>query len=72
MSEWRKERDRMLASDPELVQEYEKLAPRFAVIRQLIDMRAREEISQSELARRMDVHANVTNHNAGPGGHRPW
>lgn len=48
---WREVRDRFLA-DPEVHAAYEELAPRFAVVRQLIALREQRGWSQRELADR--------------------
>lgn len=48
---WREVRDSFL-SDPEVQQAYEELAPRFAVVRQLITLREERGLSQRELAAR--------------------
>ncbi len=52
-------RDALLASNPEVALEYERLGPRFQAINAMIRARQKEAISQSELARRMSVNANV-------------
>jgi transcriptional regulator with XRE-family HTH domain len=49
----------MLADDPRMRAEYERLGPRFETISRLIKARAREDVSQTELARRMNVRPNV-------------
>ena len=59
MTSWQTVRDKLLAEDPRLREEYDKLGPRFAAISALIDAREAENISQSELARRMNVRPNV-------------
>jgi ribosome-binding protein aMBF1 (putative translation factor) len=41
--------------DPEYRRAYEELEPEFEVVRQLIDLRLKQKISQSELARRVGV-----------------
>ena len=46
-----------MAADPELRAEYERLEPRFRAISALI--KARGDVSQSELARRMQVSPGV-------------
>ena len=56
---WTTVRDKWLNDSKAFRVEYDKLKPRFEVIGELINARAREEISQTELARRMKVHANV-------------
>jgi ribosome-binding protein aMBF1 (putative translation factor) len=48
-----------LLEDPELREEYERLGPRFAVIRELARLRGEQQISQAELARRMNVSPSV-------------
>jgi hypothetical protein len=45
---WRKLRDTFLA-DPDVQQAYQALAPRFAVVRQLITLREQRGWSQREL-----------------------
>jgi transcriptional regulator with XRE-family HTH domain len=47
------------AGNPRLKDEYDRLGPRFETLSKLIDARERLKISQSELARRMDVQPNV-------------
>lgn len=59
MTTWREARQRLLAENPRLKAEYDRLGPRFETLAKLIDARERLHISQSELARRMDVPANV-------------
>ena len=59
MTTWREARQRLLAENPRLKEEYDRLGPRFETLAKLIDARERLHISQSELARRMDVPANV-------------
>ena len=61
MTTWRQAKTRLHADNPRLKEEYEKLGPRFAAISELIDARERMQISQSELARRMNVKPNVVN-----------
>ena len=39
--------------DPEFQAEYERLAPGYAMVRELIEARARAGLSQAEVARRM-------------------
>ncbi len=46
---WRELRDTFLA-DPDVHQAYQNLAPRFAVVRQLITLREQRGWSQRELA----------------------
>ncbi len=41
--------------DPEFRQAYEELEPEFQVVRQLIDLRRRRQMSQTEVARRVGV-----------------
>lgn len=48
---WREVRDGFLA-DPEVQASYQELAPRFAVVRQLIALREQRGLSQRELADR--------------------
>lgn len=61
MTTWRQAKAKLHAENPRLKEEYEKLGPRFAAISELIDARERMQISQSELARRMNVKPNVVN-----------
>lgn len=61
MTTWRQAKAKLHADNPQLKDEYEKLGPRFAAISELIDARERMQISQSELARRMNVKPNVVN-----------
>ena len=41
--------------DPEFRQAYEELEPEFALVRQLIDLRLKHNLTQTELARRVGV-----------------
>lgn len=59
MASWRKFRDTMLAGNPSLKAEYDRLGPRYAAISALIRARNSAKVSQSELARRMKVRQNT-------------
>ena len=59
MTTWREARAKLHAGNPLLKEEYDRLGPRFETLNKLIDARERMKISQSELARRMDVPPNV-------------
>lgn len=59
MTTWREARAKLHARNPLLRDEYDRLGPRFETLSKLIDARERMKISQSELARRMDVPPNV-------------
>ena len=59
MTTWREAREKLHADNPRLKEEYDRLGPRFETLAKLIDARERMKISQSELARRMDVPPNV-------------
>ena len=61
MTTWRQAKTKLFAENPRVKEEYDKLGPRFAAISELIDARERMQISQSELARRMNVKPNVVN-----------
>jgi transcriptional regulator with XRE-family HTH domain len=61
MTTWRQAKAKLHLENPRLKEEYEKLGPRFAAISELIGARERMQISQSELARRMNVKPNVVN-----------
>ncbi len=50
---------RLLNSDPEFKTEYDRLGPRFEAITALIRARTAQRVSQSELARRMNVAPNT-------------
>lgn len=52
-------REKMLARNPKLKAEYDKLGPRYEVINALISARRKGGLSQSDLARRMGVQPNV-------------
>ncbi|HXK32840.1 MAG TPA: helix-turn-helix transcriptional regulator [Dehalococcoidia bacterium] len=59
MTTWREARSKLHAANPQLKEEYDRLGPRFKTLSKLIGARQQLGISQSELARRMDVPANV-------------
>ncbi len=59
MTTWREARARLHAENPALKAEYDRLGPRFEALSKLIDAREQLNVSQSELARRMDVRPNV-------------
>jgi ribosome-binding protein aMBF1 (putative translation factor) len=49
----------MRSADPELQAEYERLRPRFEIVKQLIGARRKANLSQRELARRVGVSQSV-------------
>lgn len=59
MTTWRDAREKLHTDNPLLKAEYDRLGPRFETLSKLIDARERMKLSQSELARRMDVQPNV-------------
>jgi ribosome-binding protein aMBF1 (putative translation factor) len=44
---------RELLSDPDVKKEYERLAPEYAIISQLITIRAKKGLTQSDLAKKL-------------------
>jgi len=56
--------------DPAFRREYEKLEPEFAIVRAIVEARAKKNISQEELAKRMGtgqaVISRLENANASP------
>ena len=52
MENWKTVRKELL-KDPEVAREYEKLRPRYELISQLIGIRAKRGLTQSQLAKRM-------------------
>lgn len=54
MEEWSKVKKEWL-KDPEVKKEYDRLAPQYAVISQLIAIRAKKGLTQKELAKRLDT-----------------
>ncbi len=59
MTSWQEARAKLLAENATLREEYDRLGPRFETLSKLIDARERLHLSQSELARRMGLRANV-------------
>ena len=59
-----------LMKDPAFRREYEKLEPEFAIVRAIVEARAKKNISQEELAKRMGtgqaVISRLENANASP------
>lgn len=55
MKNWRKWENvkKELLSDPEVKKEYDRLEPEFAVISQLIELRAKKKLTQKELAKKL-------------------
>jgi len=51
-SKWR---DRTLSSNPEVAEEYKKLQPEFDVIRQVINLRLQRNLTQTQVARKMNT-----------------
>jgi len=49
MSKW-EDVEKELLSDPEVKKEYDRLAPRYAVISKLIDLRLKKGLSQKDIA----------------------
>lgn len=45
--------DKILRSDPEYQKEYERLAPRYEIIAQIVKARQEQKITQAEMAERM-------------------
>lgn len=54
MEEWNKVKKEWL-KDPEVKKEYDRLAPQYAVISQLIAIRSKKGLTQKELAKRLDT-----------------
>lgn len=52
MSKW-EDLEKELLSDPKTKKEYDKLAPRYAVISTLIDARTKKGLTQKELAQKI-------------------
>lgn len=52
MSKW-EDLEKELLSDPETKKEYDKLAPRYAVVSQLISARLKKGMTQEELAKKV-------------------
>ncbi len=52
MSKW-EDLEKELLSDPKTKKEYDKLAPRYAVISALIDARTKKGLTQKELAQKI-------------------
>ena len=52
MSKW-EDLEKELLSDPETKKEYDKLAPRYAVISDLIALRLKKRMSQKDVAERL-------------------
>jgi DNA-binding XRE family transcriptional regulator len=48
-------RDKLLEEDNELLKAYNELEPQYQLIKELIECRIRENISQSELSRRTGI-----------------
>jgi transcriptional regulator with XRE-family HTH domain len=59
MTSWKEAREKLHAENPRLKEEYDLLGPRFEALSRLVDARQRMHLSQSEIARRMEVPANV-------------
>ncbi len=56
MNEWRRFRDKVLADSPETREEYERLAPHYRLISDLVRLRRERGLTQEELAQRMGTH----------------
>ena len=56
--DWKEARNKIL-SDPEVRSHYEQLKPKYQIIKQLIDQRKRLNITQKELAERMETTQSV-------------
>lgn len=54
MEEWNKVKKEWL-KDPGVKKEYDRLAPQYAVISQLIAIRSKKGLTQKELAKRLDT-----------------
>ena len=52
MSKW-EDLEKGLLSDPKVKKEYDRLAPRYAVIAQLIDARLKQKMTQKDVAERI-------------------
>ena len=52
MSKW-EDLEKELLSDPKVKKEYDRLAPRYAVIAQLIDARLKQKMTQKDVAERI-------------------
>lgn len=55
MKNWSKWEDvkKELLSDPEVKKEYDRLGPEFAIISQLIELRAKKHLTQKALAKKL-------------------
>ena len=53
MSKWEDDLEKELLSDPETKKEYDRLAPRYAVISNLIEARLKRGLTQGELAEKI-------------------
>ena len=52
---WEDGRDSLLGADSALREEYDRLGPRYAVIREIVKHRSRAKMTQAELAAKMGV-----------------
>lgn len=52
MSKW-EDLEKQLLADPEVKKEYDKLAPRYALISQLISVRIKKGLTQKEVAEKL-------------------
>ena len=59
MGSWDKFKNDLLTRNPEVKAEYDRLGPRYATITALIKARNAAKVTQSELARRMNVAPNT-------------
>ena len=59
MTSWREAREKLLAENPAMRAEYDRLGPRFEALSRLISERSKQKLSQTEVARRMHVQPNV-------------
>ena len=68
--DWKDVKKKLIENDPFLEEELEKLKPKYQMIRQIIELRIKNNITQTELAKRInDRQANIArleNGNANP------
>jgi len=54
MTEWKDFRKKLL-SEPGVRKEYERLAPRYEIIKKLIELRIQNEMTQAQLAKKLNT-----------------
>ncbi len=54
MTEW-KDFKKKLLSEPGVRKEYERLAPRYEIIKKLIELRIKNEMTQAQLAKKLNT-----------------